>query len=170
MTKINKTHKLKEYSMLIMDSVKKWSTPFYLVNNLLFGPLWKEKKGFATCFATSLFQTLSSALSLTPWHDVQSVIDYADKTMTTRTPTVNFDGLSLTFKEKSQRNKVFGCAFLSNYNNFNIWTYRNINYADTQISSLANCDRISLRKRKYLANEFQGPMSMSCMINKNEIL
>ena len=34
MTKINKTHKLKEYSMLIMDSVKKWSTPFYLVNKI----------------------------------------------------------------------------------------------------------------------------------------
>ena len=89
MTKINKTHKLKEYSMLIMDSVKKWSTPFYLVNNLLFGPLWKEKK-VSQQVSTSLFQTLSSELSLTLRHDVQSVIDYADKTMTTRTPTVKF--------------------------------------------------------------------------------
>ena len=129
MTKINKTHKLKEYSMLIMDSVKKWSTPFYLVNNLLFGPLWKEKKGFATCFATSLFQTLSSALSLTPRHDVQSVIDYADKTMTTQSPTVNFGGLSLTVKKRASEIKYL---VAHSYPITKILTFENIRISITQ--------------------------------------
>ena len=167
MTKINKTHKLKEYSMLIMDSVKKWSTPFYLVNNLLFGPQWKEKK-VSQQVSTSLFQTLSSALSLTPRHDVQSVIDYADKTMTTRTPTVNFDGLSLTFKEKSKRNKVFGCAFVSNYKNFNIWKYKNIYYAGTQISSLAI--EYLCEKENIWQMSFRDPWVWVVWSNKNEIL
>ena len=155
--------------MLIMDSVKKWSTPFYLVNNLLFDPQWKEKK-VSQQVSTSLFQTLSSALSLTPRHDVQSVIDYADKTMTTRSPTVNFDGLSLTVKKRASEIKYL---VAHSYPITIILTFEYIGISITQthrFRALQIAIEYLCEKENIWQMSFRDPWVWVVWSNKNEIL